>query len=49
MLAIKWSAGEVQEVNLRNPSHVGDKTYQRGIHPGCESRNRRHQKSETEV
>ena len=25
MLAVKWSAGVAQEVNLRNPLHVGDK------------------------
>ena len=35
------------EVNrsMKNPLHVGDEACKRGIHPGFETQDRRHQKS----
>ena len=38
-----------QEVNLRNPLHVGDEAYKGGIHSGFDTQGKRHQKSRTGV
>ena len=40
-------AGVAPEVNLKNSLHAGDKAHRRGIHPGFETQDRRHQKSKT--
>ena len=45
----KRSAGVAPEVLLRNPLRQGDKVRKRGIHPGFEIQDRRHQKAETGV
>ena len=43
------SAGVAPEMYLRNSLHASDKALKRGIHPGFETQERRHQKSKTGV
>ena len=49
MLVIKRSAGVALEMNLRNPSHVGQEARKQGIHPGFGNQGRGQQKYETGV
>ena len=49
MLAVKWSAGVAQEVNLRNPLHIGDKACKWGIQTGFETKGTCYQKSKTGI
>ena len=41
-LNAKMSAGVTPEVNLRNPTHAGDKACKQGIHSGFETQRIRH-------
>ena len=49
MLASRSLAGVAPEVNMRNPSHAGEKAHKQGIYPGFEPHGRHHQKSKTGV
>ena len=44
-LAIMKSAGITSDVNLRNPSHIGDKAHGLRVHTGFDTEGRHHQKS----
>ena len=49
MLAIRRSADDTPEVNLRNPLHAGEEVVKEGIHHGFETQGRLHKNFKTGV